>query len=306
MERKRMPRHEKDEWDITSSVGLTALGVACGRAIESKRSDALVTDPYSDALVAAADVEIPTPTRLPHPGYEHDEEFERFWSQIATAMGVRTRFFDDFFADAWRDGVKQAVILASGLDARAWRLDWPRDCTVFEIDQPQVLAFKDEVLAREGAQPRCARRAVAIDLREDWPAALRQAGLDPSQPTAWLAEGLLPYLPDEAEAGLLTAVHELSVPGSRIALENARSVRAIMASDDDWYEQAVGQFGVDLGDLFYDNENRPSPDERLKELGWQATDTPGDELALKYDRTIDAMPARMTQHQSYVVAHLPR
>ena len=184
-----MPRHDNDRWDIVSSVGLTALMVAGGRAIESQRSDALIHDPFADALVSSAGSEIPVPTRLPHPGRDGDAEFEGIWSFTATHMGVRTRFFDDFFRLAWEDGVSQAVILASGLDARAWRLDWPDGFAVFEIDQPKVLEYKEQVLDREGARPRCAWHGVPIDLREDWPAALQQAGFDPSRPTAWLAEG---------------------------------------------------------------------------------------------------------------------
>lgn len=315
-----MPRHEADEWDIASSVGLTALGVAGGRAIESKRPEALVVDPYADALIAAADADLPTPTRLPHPGYEDDEEFERMWARMATHMGVRSRFFDDFLADGWADGIRQAVILASGLDARAWRLDWPDEAVVFEIDQPKVLAFKDEVLADRG-EPRCARHAVAIDLRADWPAAMRAAGFDPTRPTAWLAEGLLPYLPDEAEHALLTAIDELSAPGSRIAVEHVRSVRALLDGDtnhdgdnqtganqaeDEELARAVKRFGVDLTELLYDNTGRPDPDERLAALGWQTQVNTGDELAERYGRALEGPGSQLGEYQRYVTARLPR
>lgn len=301
-----MPRHDQDEWDIATSVGLTALAVAGGRAIESKRTDALVTDPYADALVTAADAGVPTPTRLPHPGYEHDEQFEEIWTHTATHMGIRTRFFDEFFAEGWAQGIDQFVILASGLDARPWRLDWPEGCTVYEIDQPRVLAFKDEVFAEQDTKPNCLRRPVSIDLREDWPTALGQAGFDPDRPTAWLAEGLLPYLPDEAEERLLRSVHELSAPGSRIAVEHLRSLQSLLDSDHEQFDRVAEQFDVDITDLFYDNESRPDPDERLGRLGWQATVSNGDELAAAYGRDLEGLVLQMTGKQRYVTAHLPR
>jgi len=135
-------------------------------------------------------------------------------------MAVRTKFFDEFFLDATRAGVTQAVILASGLDARAYRLPWPDGTTVYEIDQPQVIEFKTRTLADLGATPTADRRTVAVDLREDWPAALRAAGFDPGRPSAWSAEGLLGYLPPEAQDRLLDTITELSAPGSRIATES--------------------------------------------------------------------------------------
>jgi methyltransferase (TIGR00027 family) len=113
------------------------------------------------------------------------------------AMAARTRYFDSFFLDATQAGIRQAVILASGLDARAYRLAWPADMTVFEIDQPRVIEFKSTTLAGLRAAPTADLRTVSIDLRLDWPAALRDAGLDSDRPTAWIAEGLFGYLPPE-------------------------------------------------------------------------------------------------------------
>jgi methyltransferase (TIGR00027 family) len=135
-------------------------------------------------------------------------------------MAVRTKFFDEFFIDATNAGIKQAVILASGLDARAYRLPWPVGTTVYEIDQPQVIEFKSRTLAELGAQPTANRRTVAIDLRDDWPAALRSEGFDPDQPSAWSAEGLLGYLPPDAQDRLLDNITALSAPGSRIATDS--------------------------------------------------------------------------------------
>ncbi|MGP4019351.1 SAM-dependent methyltransferase [Saccharopolyspora sp. 5N708] len=215
-----------------------------------------------------------------------------------------TRFFDDFFQDSWRNGVTQAVILAAGLDARAWRLDWPDGCSVYEIDQPKVLEYKDDVLAKEGARPRCARHPVAIDLREDWATALEDSGFDRSRPTAWLAEGLLMYLPDHAEASLLKAVHELSAPGSRIAVEHMRSVLSVVQLMSSRYDRLAEQFGLDMNDLLYDNDQRPDPDVRLTELGWRTDSAPGNELARTFGRTTDGAPEDMSQHLRYITAQL--
>lgn len=300
-----MARHEQDEWDIASSVGVTALAVAAGRAIESNRVDGLVTDPYAEALVAAAAGDVPMPTTLPQPGYEHDQQVEDLWAQMATHMGVRTRFFDDFFAAGWGEEVKQVVLLASGLDARVWRLAWPTGSAVFEIDQPQVLTFKEAVLARQRVQPRCWRRAVAVDLREDWPTALEQAGFDRSQPTAWLVEGLLPYLPDDAEERLLAAAHELSAPGSRIAVEHVRSLQTLLQDDDDRFARVADQLGINITELIYDNQARPDPDAWLAERGWQTTVATGAKLAAAYGRLLEGLPSRIAEQQRYITAHLP-
>ena len=133
---------------------------------------------------------------------------------------VRTRFFDDFFLQATGSGIRQAVIVASGLDTRAYRLPWPAETVVYEIDQPEVIEFKTRTLAGLGAEPTAQRRTVSVDLRDDWPSALVAAGFDTGQPTAWSAEGLLVYLPPEAQDRLFDNIAALSAPGSRIATEH--------------------------------------------------------------------------------------
>jgi methyltransferase (TIGR00027 family) len=190
----------------------------------------------------------------------------------AEQMTVRTRFFDDFFIDATEDGVRQAVILASGLDTRAYRLPWSAGTVVYEIDQPQVIAFKTNTLAGLGAAPTAERRTVAIDLREDWPAALRQSGFDVSQPTAWSAEGLLPYLPPEAQDRLFDHITELSAPGSRLATEhvpdpNAFTDERVQRITERW--RSAG-FDLDAGELFYRGERSVVVD-YLTEHGWDVT-----------------------------------
>lgn len=216
-------RFEGDTWDLASSVGLTATMVAAARAVASRDRDGagvVATDDWAEPLVRAVGVDFFT--RLASGELDPadlDDDTAKGIRHFAAAMATRTRFFDDFFADATRAGIRQAVILASGLDSRAYRLPWPAGTTVFEVDQPQVIEFKTATLAELGAQPTAARRTVAVDLREDWPTALRQAGFDPTQPTAWIAEGLLGYLPAEAQDRLLDQITTYSVPGSRFATE---------------------------------------------------------------------------------------
>src|ERR1700682_6706806 len=193
-----MARTDNDTWDLASSVGATATMVAASRALASQGPEPLLNDQFAEPLVKAVGVDFFT--RLVdgeiNPG-EDDPNFSK--QRMAESMAVRTRFFDDFFTDATHAGVRQAVILASGLDSRAYRLPWPQGTTVYEIDQPKVIEFKSTTMAEIGATPTAERRAVSIDLREDWPAALRRSGFDETQPTAWSAEGLLVYLPPEAQ-----------------------------------------------------------------------------------------------------------
>ena len=132
---------------------------------------------------------------------------------IAGYAASRTKWFDEFFIAAGAGGIDQAVILAAGLDARAWRLPWNAGSVVYEIDQPKVLAFKTETLHSRGADPvDHATSPVPVDLRHDWPKALREAGFDPSEPTAWAAEGLLPYLPADGQDLLFERIAEPQRP----------------------------------------------------------------------------------------------
>ncbi|HEV7626348.1 MAG TPA: SAM-dependent methyltransferase, partial [Streptomyces sp.] len=204
------------QWDIVTGVGLTALAVAAGRAAETNRSDALMTDPYASRLVAAAQPSAPFPVSADSAGTSGIDD--DLWISASDYVGLRSRVFDDFFLRASADGITQVVILASGLDTRPYRLSWPSGTVCFELDQPAVLDFKSEVLKEEGATPGCDHRLIPIDLRQDWGAALEAAGFDASRPTAWLAEGLLPYLPPEAEIQLLQEVSRLSAPGTRFAV----------------------------------------------------------------------------------------
>jgi methyltransferase (TIGR00027 family) len=269
-----------EQWDIVSSVGLTALGVAAARAVETGRSDALVRDPWAHRFVRRAQPPVPMPT-----GPDELPAGDR-WRSMADFMGIRSRFFDEFFAAATDQGVHQVVLLAAGLDVRAYRLNWPPQCRLFEVDQPKVLEFKNAVLKEFGAEAACERRVVATDLREDWAGALRAAGFDPAKPTAWLAEGLLPYLPAAAEADLFAQIDRLSAPGSRIAVEHVRDMAAVFSHpmfDDD----STRQFGVDVRDL-WNREPREPADERLRAHGWTVTSETMIETAHRFAREVDA------------------
>lgn len=188
-----------------TGVGKTALGIAYVRAAESRSDDRLFDDPYAEAFVAA----VPTDgaeTGVPR-GFIH-------------AVIVRTRFFDDYLQQACAAGFRQVVLLAAGLDTRGFRLNWPDGVRLFELDFPDVLAFKDRVLTGQAARPRCKRTAVPADLREDWETPLTEAGFTPTAPTAWLAEGLLLYLSGNEAARLFTTVGELSAPSSQLAFDH--------------------------------------------------------------------------------------
>jgi len=198
-------------------------------------------------------------------------------------MAIRTKFFDEFFIDSTAAGIRQAVILASGLDSRAYRLRWPAGTTVYEIDQPEVIDFKTRTLAGLGAEPTADRRTVAVDLRNDWPTALAQAGFDPNQPTAWSAEGLLGYLPPEAQDLLLDTITALSAPGSRFATE---SVPNIDPADQDQLLERMRTaaqrwrhhgFDLDISELVYLGD-RNEAQSYLADHGWQITGSNINEL----------------------------
>jgi len=276
-----MARTDDDSWDLASSVGATATLVAAARALASRQDDPLIDDPFADTLVRAVGIE-PFTRALDGQSPLADQDAAGL---LIDVIAVRTKFFDDFFIEATAAGVRQAVILASGLDSRAYRLDWTADTTIFEIDQASVIDFKSRVLSDLGASPAADRRTVGVDLREDWPAALRAHGFDSDAPTAWIAEGLLIYLPPDAQDRLFDNITALSAPGSRIATEyhpdggTGIAERAASMSNQ-WGEQGLD---LNLGDLFYGGERRPVID-YLEHLGWQVTARPRPEIFAAYGR----------------------
>jgi methyltransferase (TIGR00027 family) len=214
-----MARTDRDSWDLASSVGATATMVAAARAAASRRPDPVINDPFAEPLVRAVGLDLFTKVasgELDFADVDDDAGFPR----MVDTFAARARFYDDYFAQAGSAGLRQVVIVASGLDARPYRLSWPAGTTLYEIDQPEVIEFKTTTLAGLGAVPGAEHRPVGIDLREDWPAALRNAGFDAAQPTAWLAEGvLIGFLPPDAEVRLLDNVTALSAADSRFAAD---------------------------------------------------------------------------------------
>ena len=270
-------RTEDDTWDIATSVGSTAVMVAAARAAETERDDALIRDPFAKLLVAGAGGGVWDVMLDPEVGAkvaEADPDVAAIFEHMGNYQAVRTHFFDAYFVAASAAGIRQIVILASGLDSRAYRLRWPAGTTVYEIDQPQVLQYKATRLAERGAPPTADRIAVAVDLRHDWPAALREAGFDPGSPTAWLAEGLLMYLPADAQDRLFEQITALSTSGSRVSVETvgvqAEERRAQMRER---FERVRAQFGmedsVDVAELMYNDPDRADVAEWLDAHGWR-------------------------------------
>lgn len=282
-----------EQWDIVSSVGLTALGVAAARAVETNRADPLVRDPYAADLVHAANPPSPMPTEMPVEGEEHAQ----MWAYMADRMGARTLFLDEFLEKSVNEGVTQAVILASGLDTRAFRMSWPAGFRIFEVDQPLVLDFKEQVLSGLGAEPSCSWHQVRIDLRDDWAGALTDAGFDPGRPTAWLAEGLLSYLPAEAQQRLLEIVSEFSAPGSTIGLTaNTNSIQNTHAM-----QLAERHLGVNPRELLHSDE-RPEPAVTLTGLGWSTTKSSVSEVGHHYDRPLEKHGDESLQSSHFITA----
>ena len=304
-------RSQDDTWDIASSVGTTAVMVAAARARETESPEPLIRDPYARLLVTGADTGVWSKfldASMQERIGAADPEAAAMFDNMLSYQAVRTHFFDSFFAEAVDAGVRQVVILASGLDSRGYRLAWPGGTVVFEIDQPKVLEYKAATLAEHGVRPSADCREVAIDLRQDWPAALKAAGFDPARPTAWLAEGLLMYLPAEAQDRLFEQITELSAPGSRVSAE------AVRHHDEERRAQMRGRWGkmaddmgiertVDIADLTYNDEHRADLTDWLSTHGWTATGTPSTEEMRRLNRWID-VPGQEDQdgYSTFVVA----
>ena len=264
-------RSDGDSWDLASSVGATATMVAASRALASREPDPLLDDRFAEPLVRA--VGHPFFTRMLDGEIPFGNEDVPFTlQQRREQIAVRTRFFDDFFRTATTAGIRQAVILAAGLDARAYRLPWPGGTVVFEVDQPEVIAFKSTTLAQLGAEPTAERRPVGVDLRDDWPTALRDNFFDTTAPTAWIAEGLLPYLPPEAQDRLLDNITALSAPSSLLATENMTDMSPFTderarAWRSSWHKHGLN---IDVADLVWDGTRRQAA-EHLMSTGWRVT-----------------------------------
>jgi methyltransferase (TIGR00027 family) len=267
-------RSEGDTWDITTSVGSTALFVATARALEAQKPDPLAVDPYAELFCRA--VGGPSADVLDGKVPDHPLKTADFGEHFVNFQGARTKYFDEYFLRAADAGVRQVVILAAGLDSRAYRLAWPAATTIFELDRPQVLDFKGEVLNEHGAQPRAERREIAVDLREDWPQALRDSGFDPAKPSAWIAEGLLIYLPAGAQEQLFTGIDSLAGHGSHVAIEDGAPLKPDEFEAKVEEERAAIASGEEQRPFFQlvYNEQHARAAEWFDQRGWTALGTP--------------------------------
>jgi methyltransferase (TIGR00027 family) len=308
-------RTDDDSWEITESVGATALGVAAARAADTESGNPLINDPFARVFldrVGHGTWDWYGAPELPAEVVEIEPDLPARMQSLLSYFATRTKFFDTAFVDAANAGIRQAVILAAGLDSRSWRLPWPDGTTVYELDQDRVLDFKLETLHEHGAEPACNRVGVAVDLRQDWPTALQQAGFDPSAPSVWSIEGLLMYLPSAAQDLLFDRIHDLAAPGSRLAVEslgpryNADELRDVRRERMNRVRELLAGTGSRIevpttDELWYFDEREDIGD-WLGRRGWDVSETPSEELMTSYGRP----PAEGAEAPTYVFVSAQR
>ncbi len=188
------------------AIGATSRWVAAARAVETERADRLFEDPWARRLAGEE-------------GFALLEDFARVTRTTDNSyLAIRTRFLDDF-ALASMSTLRQVVVLAAGMDARAFRLPWPAGTTLYEVEREQVLAVKEPILRAGMAVPRCDRRLVPIDLADAWESALAAAGFHPDQPALFLVEGIVPYLTADQAESLMQRVGLLAAPESKLGAD---------------------------------------------------------------------------------------
>jgi methyltransferase (TIGR00027 family) len=215
-------RPADDSWDIVTGVGSTAVIVAAFRAEEAKSPAPLARDEFAELLISTP--QLSELRESISSGWTSSPEQQEDYLRLVSYHAVRTHFFDRFCSESSAAGIEQVVILAAGLDSRAYRLDWTPGTSVYEIDMPEVLDYKSGTLALNRVAPKVTLRAIGVDLRTDWPAALREQGFDAGRPSAWLMEGLLPFLDPQAQHSLFDQLDALSAPGSRVGAEDYSGV----------------------------------------------------------------------------------
>lgn len=280
------------------------------RAIESRKPDPIARDDYAQHFVAATARQAPIFTEmLDDPAVAAEDDVAVFSSYL----GARTRYFDEFFAAAGAAGIRQAVILAAGLDIRGYRLPWAPETTLYELDLPTVLEFKSDVLAQHGVTPTTTVRAVPVDLRDDWPVSLVSAGFDDTKATVWLAEGLLPFLPGAAQDLLFERVGQLSAPGSRFAVEDfappgagASRMGEAMAEGGALHRMfaAFTDGSADPSILWF-GDQRADPVTWLGQRGWTVHPTTAGELLVRFGRAGDDALTTSMGKSRYFTAELP-
>jgi len=306
-----MSRTDGDSWDIATSVGSTAVMVAAARAVETASENPLIQDQFAGTLISTP--ELSDLLAKMSATWESDPEAERTYQGMVDYQAARTHFFDAYFADAAARGIRQHVILAAGLDSRAYRLVWPAGTTVYEVDLPKVLEYKAATLNAHGARPTAVRREVAADLREDWPKALRDNGFDPDKPTAWLAEGLLLFLPGPAQDRMFDDIVAISAPGSRIAVEvwtvddTAREALERQRQRAEELRERIGEENVfDPVDLWYDEDDRTDPADWLAARGWRTGRTTAPDYLARLGRPLsDELEAQPPLLGTFVTAESP-
>jgi methyltransferase (TIGR00027 family) len=247
---------------MMTPVGLTSRWVAASRALETEALAPLFSEPLARALAGEEGFSLLDASARARPG--------------ATAgvpdpyLSVRTRYFDDaLLAVANEPNLRQVVILAAGMDARAFRLPWPDGTALFEVDRDDVFDHKEPILRKSSASPRCQRHVVRADLlplrgARDWAGHLARAGFDRQRPAAFLAEGLLPYLPPEAVSSLFTTISALTQPGSWLGLD-AVSAEMLTSPYLQPFLEMLDRFGCPW------RFGTSSPEQLLEAHGWTAT-----------------------------------
>ena len=288
-------RTDSDTWDIATSVGATAVMVAAARAAETASEQPLIRDEFAQILIDGP--ELAELVAKMSTTYSADPEREAIHRHMIDYQAARTHFFDAYFTAAAAAGIRQHVILAAGLDSRAYRLDWPAGTTVYEVDQPKVLEYKAATLADHGVRPSADRREVSADLRFDWPKTLRDRGFDPVQPTAWLAEGLLMFLPGDAEERLFADIDALSAPGSRVCIEEftfddaTREAYQKRRVKTDQLRRRLGDENVfDPGDLWYTDDGRCDPAAWFNTHDWRVESLAGADYLTRLGRQLPEDP----------------
>lgn len=261
----------------------TAHWMAAVRAAESQREDRLLEDPWAADLAGAA-----------------GEEWVRNRSMGRLASIVlRTRYFDDLLGRVVsEEGVRQIVLVAAGLDTRAYRLEWPAGTHLFEMDRPQILEYKQRVLDSTGAATRCERRTIEVDLREDWEDAVIVAGYRQEKASCWLLEGLLFYVSDDDLRALLRRVIRFCAPESWIAFDVINRDMLTSPLTRDWVEMQAQSGAPWIGCL-------DDPIEFLADLGCEATLTQAGAPGANHGRwSFPVVPVDMPQmpHNWFVVA----
>lgn len=272
-----------EEVSRNQMLASTARWTAAVRARESARDDGLFNDPWAAELAGPE-------------GLKWVEE--RPAGRIISIV-LRTRFFDDFLQRIVADNtIRQIVVMAAGLDTRAFRLRWPEQIRFFELDQAPVLAYKEQILRAAAAQPTCERHTVPVDLTASWEGALKAAGFDPRQPSGWLLEGFLFYLTPENLTRLLDRAMGLAAPGSFIGFDIINSIMLTSEMTKEWVEMQARSGAPWISTM-------DDPQEFLAARHWQATVTPLGSPAANYGRwpypviptTIPGMP-----HLWFVIA----